>query len=71
VKCAAVDSRSACMSPVTVVGVVHMHMRRVAARGSMDAAIGNDWTMGDPGRPRDLEGQHGEQEQQNETSHSV
>ena len=68
-KRAAVDSRSGSMSTITIVSVVHMRVRRVAGRGSMDAAVAIVRTMADPRRPRDLERQHGQQEQQYETFH--
>jgi hypothetical protein len=51
------------MSTIAIVGVVHMPARRVAGPGSMHAAIAIMRTMTDPRRPRNLEGQHGQQEQ--------
>jgi hypothetical protein len=58
------------MTTITIVGVVHMRARRVAGRGRMGVAIAIVRTMSDPRRPRNLEGQHGQEEQQNETLHS-
>ena len=63
-KRAAVYSRSGSMSLITIVGIVHMRMRRVARRESMDAVIAKVGTMGDSRRPCNLDGQHGQQEQQ-------
>ena len=48
------------MSTITIVGVVHMLVRSVAGRGSVDAIIAIVLTMTDPRRPRNLEGQHGQ-----------
>ena len=68
-KRAAVDTRSGSMSTIAVVGVVHMRAQRVAGRGRIDAAIAIMRTMSDPRRPRNLERQHGQQEQYYETLH--
>jgi len=46
-----------------------MRVQRVAGGGSMDVIIAIGLTMTDPRRPRNLEGQHGQQEQQYETFH--
>ena len=56
------------MSLVNVVSVVHMRVRvrRVTGRRGMDTIIALVRTMGDPCRPRNLEGQYSQQEQQYE-----
>ena len=68
-KHAAVDPRLGRMALIPIVSVVHMPARRVASRGSMHAVIAIVRTMTDPGRPRNLERQDGQQEPQNKIFH--
>ena len=71
VKCGAVDSQSGGIRVITLVGVVHMGMRRVTRGESMNAVSTFAMTMCDPRRPANLERQYGEQEQQDESFHGV
>ena len=71
-KCAAVEALPRGVSLIAVVAGVQMRVRgmgRIARHGRVDAVIAIVRTMKSPGRPRDLERQHGQQEQQYETFH--